>query len=321
MRYLFLMGAALGLAGCHHHSPNDYNSVEVVDEAYMHKYGVEVPPQDWSQRGKEGQVVTTLKNGVVVTKNYVAGVLNGETTYTFPHSSTIEKAESYVRDELVGETLFYRSGTPKQKITYEGNPNRRTINTWYNNGSLYATEQYDRHYLVNGEYHTAAGQVEAQVNDGHGSKVRRDQYGELLSVDSYQHGNLVLSTTYYPNGTPKEAIPYHRGVIDGQVKKFLPSGEPLAIEEWSAGQQSGLTILFENGVKIAEVIYRDGQKNGLEKRFSEDMAVVEEITWVNGIKHGPSTSYINEHVKTDWFFKGKPVTKLAFERMTSARSY
>ncbi|MGK5595254.1 MAG: toxin-antitoxin system YwqK family antitoxin [Parachlamydiaceae bacterium] len=321
MRYLILMGAVFGLAGCQSTVPYSEDPVEVVDECYMHKYGVEVPPKDWDERGQEGQVVTTLKNGIVVTKNYVAGVLDGETTYTFPHSSTIEKIEIYSRDDLVAESLFYRSGTPKQKITYEGSPNRRLVSTWYSNGSLYATEKYDRQYLVNGEYFTIAGQSEAKIVDGHGLKARRDQYGELLSMDNYQHGNLTLSTSYYPNGTPKEMTPYHRNVIDGQVKKFLPSGEPLAIEEWAQGQQSGLTILFENGEKIAELNYKNGLKHGLEKRFNEHMMVVEETTWINDVKHGPATTYINDHVKTDWFFKGKPVTQLAFERMTSARSF
>lgn len=324
MHYLYMLGLILSLTGCcctGSPIPQSYGRVEVVDECYVHKYGVEVPANDWQERGREGQVVTTLKNGVVMTHNYVAGVLDGDSTFTFPHSDTIEKTETYSRDDLIAETFFYRSGTPRQKIAYEGSPNRRTVTSWYSNGNLQSTEYFDRNYLIAGDYLNATGQTESKIVDGNGSKSRRDPYGNLESIDSFQNGNLVLSTTYHPNGTPKEMTPYNHGVIDGQVKLFLPSGEPLSIEEWKQGHRTGLTIAFENGEKISETYYTNGLKNGIERHFRDSSVVVEEITWINDIKHGPSTTYVKDYVKTDWYFKGKPVTQIAFERMTAARSF
>lgn len=324
MRYLYMLGLALFLASCcctGSPIPQSYGKVEVVDECYVHKYGVEVPARDWEERGREGQVVTTLKNGVVMTHNYVDGMLEGDSTFTFAHSDAIEKIETYSRDELVAETFFFRSGTPRQKIAYEGTPNRRTISTWFSNGNLHATEYFDRQYLITGEYMNIVGQVESKIADGNGSKSRRDAYGNLESMDNYQNGMLALTTTYHPNGTPKEMTPYSHGVIHGQVKQFLPSGEPLAIDEWTHGHRTGLTIAFENGEKISEAYYSNGMKNGIERIFRDGVTVAEEITWANDVRHGPSTTYVKDFVKTDWFFKGKPVTQIAFERMTSARSF
>ncbi len=47
----------------------------VVDEKYVHKYGLNVPQNDWQSRGENGQVISTLDNGVIVTKMYHSGIL------------------------------------------------------------------------------------------------------------------------------------------------------------------------------------------------------------------------------------------------------
>ena len=59
-----------------------------------------------------------MADGVVVSKSYTGGTLDGETTYTYPHSSQIQKSESYQMGILVKETEFFFDGTPKSEITY-----------------------------------------------------------------------------------------------------------------------------------------------------------------------------------------------------------
>lgn len=311
--------ALAGFTGCQpHNTCCDYPGV--IDEAYVHKYGVPVPHEDWDARGRSGKILTTLKSGVVVAKNYQKGILEGETTYTFPHSDTIEKSELYSNDRRVKETNYYRSGAPKQEIVYMAS-NAKSALEWYENGSPKSSEEYIGERLMKGEYYTSNYQTDYKINDGFGQKPNRDQYGHMDGVNTYENGELTMTTTYYSNGVPKEMIPYAQGIVDGQLKTFLAGGEPKTIEEWSFGVKNGVTTLFENGEKIAEVPYTYGLKNGVEKRFRNNVQLVEEITWINDVKHGPHTTYIGSREQTDWYFKGEIVTETAFERMTAVRSF
>jgi len=323
IRQWMLLGViALLLAGCYRqvqHTPcqvprNDYCKQDVVEERFIHKYGVAVPEEDWDQRGKHGQVLSTLKSGVVVKKNYESGILEGETTYTFPHSDAVEKIETYARGQLVKEVDQYHSGQPKQRIEYLPSSSC-TITNWYENGSIKSVEEYSSLLLAEGEYYTSNTQVESRVQQGSGHRVNRDDYGQLLSLDVFKEGSLTQKETYHPNGTPKEIVSFNRGQLHGQRKTFTPSGEPIVVESWQDGAQHGLVTLFENGEKIAEVPYAHGLREGIERRFREGNEVMEEIEWSGDLKHGASQNFVGANTTTDWYFQGKKVSKLNFDQM------
>lgn len=294
---------------------------EVVQETYVHRYGVEVPPQDWEERGEHGQVVSTLKNGVVVSKNYNAGTLEGDTTYTFPHSGLIEKVETYSNGQLVKETTFYLSGAPLREIRY--NPDgTRLLTVWYENGTPGSIEQVDTQGLIaQGNYFDINHTQDAQVNGGEGNRLVRDAFGHLVSQDTIQGGQMILRKTFYPNGTPKEITPYHNGLVEGQLRTFQPGGEPHTIEEWTHGNQTGVTISFMNGEKVTETTYVNGVRNGTERRFRDGTTLIEEITWENDVRHGPSTNYVSGQPQKEWFFKGKPATQASFELQMHKRQF
>lgn len=314
----YLICLLLGiLAGCQ--APTCYDE-EIIDQSYVHKYGVEVAPQDWQQRGSSGKVVSRQKNGVVVSKNYSEGLLDGETTYSFPYSDTLEKVEVYAKNQLVKEINFYRSGAPKQEISY-AELNKKLLLTWFENGIPQSREEVEGDLLLSGEYYTPAHQLETQVVAGNGAKTRRDPYGHLEAVDTMQNGQVALITTYYANGSPKDETPYKKGLIDGAVKRYLPRGEPSVIEEWSNGARTGLTTHFENGERVAEIPYVNGLRTGVEKRYRNNDILVEEIGWANDLRHGPNISYINDTKRTEWFFRNEPVSQIGFDRMNSLRTY
>ena len=77
-----------------------------------------------------------------------------------------------------------------------------------------------------------------------------------------------------------------------------------------------MTTLFENGEKVSEVPYLSGLKDGVEKKYRNGEIVVEEISWAADLQHGPTTKKIGTYSTTDYFFRGKPVSQGAFERMT-----
>jgi antitoxin component YwqK of YwqJK toxin-antitoxin module len=304
------------MSSCNNSYQNNGDDGAVVQETYVHKYGVEVPSDDWQSRGEHGQVVSTLKNGVVVSKTYSAGILDGDTTYTFPHSANIEKVQTYSNGQVVRESTSYLSGAPMQEMKYNPDGNR-LITNWYENGTPMSIETVDGSGLItDGYYYNYDHHIDSRVINAEGTRIVRDPFGQLESHDIIQEGNLALRTTYYPNGHPKDITPYRNGLADGQRKTFMAGGDPNTIEEWSNGNQTGTTIAYLNGEKYAEIPYVNGVKNGVERRYRDGNILSNEVTWENNIKHGPSTNYLGTAPQKDWFYKGKPVTQSNYELMT-----
>jgi len=298
------------LSGC---TQNVSDSCPIVKEKFVHKYGVEIEPSDWSARGQHGKIISTLANGVTVSKNYEAGILNGPTTYTYPHSDQIEKVETYQSNNVVKEQTFYASGVPKQELNFQPDGSIRAL-SWYENGSPKTLEEYDsKNALLQGQYYDIQHNLDGWVDGKEGMRVTRDGYGQLISRDTVHDGSIVSRTTYHPNGTPKAINCYKNGIIDGECRTFLPAGEPASVEQWENGRQHGTTVLYQNGEKFAEVPYSCGNKHGVERRYKDGTTVIEETSWKNGLKHGPSVKYVEGVVSSEWFYQGQPVTRGNFE--------
>lgn len=297
-----------------------YNPVCVVQESYVHKYGVEVPAEDWSARGENGKVISTLNNGIVVTKNYSEGILDGETTYSFPHSESIEKVELYSDGNMMRESLHHVGGAQLQETHYDP-MGGKGVTTWYENGTAKSIESFDASgALVQGQYYDKYNNLDSEVINRRGFRTARDQYGQLLYKDTIQNSLVTSKTTFHPNGTPSQITPYRNGVVEGELRTFLPGGEPNTIEEWEKGSQHGLTTTYQHGEKYAEVLYVNGNKRGLERHYRDDgKNLVEEISWKDNKKHGPHVTYIGENQQLTWYYQDKPVSKQSYERLTAPK--
>ena len=287
------------------------DSYEIMDRSYVHRYGVPVEPSDWMARGETGKVVTTLKSGVIVSKSYSNGILDGETTYTYPHCECLEKVETYSQGQLVKEESYYRNGTPSKQVTHSADTESQVYG-WYDNGAPQKSESYQKDLLVKGEYYDLNHQMDSQVENFKGLRTKRDPFGHLIGVDSIEEGSVLLTKIFYPNGSIKQITPYLNGQIEGQVKTYLPGGEPLSIETWTGGEKTGIATMFENGEKIAEVPYRRGLKEGIEVRFRNGNTPTQEISWVGDVRHGPSRITIGEITTIDYYFQGKGVSRSCF---------
>lgn len=324
VKSLIRSGFILLLAtACQHQMENG----TYIDQTYVHEYGLPVESDHWMRCGSNGQIITTLRDGVNVKQTYANGLLNGESTYTFPYSTQIQRRETYDNDELTSSILYTPDGTPAQATTYTStsSPEIWTTTTWYPSGQPKSVEKYEsskifngevyvpRTLLITGEYYTTANQKDSWVYNGYGERVCRDDYGNFLSLDTFTSGDLSLKTTYYPNGAPKEVTPYANGVIHGQRKTYYPAGEPNTVEAWNNGQQTGTTIVFQNGEKHAEVPYLANKKNGLERRFCDGSVVTQEITWQDNQMHGPTFTYAGDSTQTDWYYKGRLTSRSNYE--------
>lgn len=315
MRSLYYTGLAvlaLSTTAC----SRNYNDI-VVDETYVHKYGVAVPSDYWASQGKDGAVISALSDGVVVTRSYAGGLQNGETTYTFPHREQIQKKETYIQGTLINEIEYFLDGSPQQEIVYDSSQGIKTVSIWYIGGAPKSVERYSGDLLMSGEYYTPNNLKDAFVENYSGTRLARDDYGLIIATDIIEGGRLKLRTTYHPNNSPKELITYQNGVIDGFKRTFHPAGEPDTIEQWSGGMQDGTTVVYQHGDKFAEIPYIRGIKQGIEKRYRDGQTLVQEVSWEDNQMHGPTKVYVGDTVKTDWYYKGNLTTEVNYNFMVN----
>lgn len=305
---LYLMTTGLILTSC------QQRCCDVVCETYVHRYGVPLAPDDWSERGQDGQVISMRKDGVVVCKNYECGILQGDTTYTFPHKDAIEKREVYDQGNLSQLVFYYPSGMPQKQITLESS-NTEKVLTWYESGAPQSKELYQNGCLIQGEYLNPSQQQESAVIDRNGLRTLRDDYGQLLSIDEIQNGQMTVRRTFYPNGAPASVTPYVNNVIQGQRWTYQMGGEPATIETWTNNCQHGNTQVFENGEKVSDLPYINGQIHGLERRYRNGDQLVQENNWVKGRRHGACYSYVNDTTHVDWYFKDRKVNRGTYEAL------
>ena len=302
MKFLKVLSFIIFACTCFYSCTPLKTSEEVAQETYIHKYGVTIPKKDWIKRGSDGQVVLQFTNGSVATKNYDNGILQGETTYTFPLSETFEKIEVYSNNNLISETLNYLSGAP-QKTTNILSPTDKEVSTWYESGSPKSVEILHGNRLFSGQYFNLKNEIESQVVEGTGISTERNGYGNIVSRNEIRAGFVKLETIFYNNGDPKIVTEYSKdGKINGTRQFFFIGGVPQRSEEWINGEQHGTTIVFHNGEKQKEIPYLHGVVEGVETRFREGGEIAEEISWRNGLRHGPSHFYTGKEIKTDLYY-------------------
>lgn len=303
-----LIGSSVLFTACQSNSSSD----QVVSQTFVHKYGFETSEQDWTQREQDGQVVSVLKNGVKVTRSYENGVLHGLTTYTFPHSSIVEKSLLYDQGTLLKEQLNDAAGMPIREEVYEFD-NRTVITLWDEKGVPLSIEEYDGETLLEGKYYSPDHELKATVVNGSGERVKRDRTGLLISIDQIKNGVMACRTTYHPNGEVHTISHYDNYQLHGTQHKFTASGKPLMELNWNHGVLDGSKIIYRNGVKVAVIPYVKGQKEGIEYHYDDLGELTAEIEWRDDKKHGTSKLYSEEATDTEWFFKGQSVSADKFK--------
>ena len=260
---------------------------EVLSERFIHKYGYDVAKSDWENSNYPGQVISTLRNGVTINSTYEDGKLHGTTTYTYPHSQTIESGHLYDRGHLIKKTSYSLRGSPMREEIYLS-PTRRKMTTWYASGTPLRSEEYEESQLLEGEYFTKDNKVESRVAAGEGVRTVRNEAAQLVARETIESGDITLRTEYYESGTPYLVTPLANGRIHGIKKQYAPGGEPLALEEWKHGVPHGLFTYFQNGAKYVETPFKNGKRHGIERHYIDGEQLVEETEWGYGKKTWPN---------------------------------
>lgn len=316
MKMSYLPAALLAmLAFCSCNKSDNKNKKDVVTQRYIHKYGYDVSKDEWNANQFPGQVVTTLKNGVTIASTYEDGVLHGQTTFTYPHSQTLESLHLYEHGNLVKKISYDIKGIP-QKEDYYLTPSHVKSKLWYNTGTPMCVEERLDNNLIEGEYFTIHNETESSVRDGMGTKTIRTQDGNLFAKEVIENGVVVGRESFHPNGSPHIVFSYKDGYIDGEKKVFGPTGDPILLESYTMGKLDGLCTYFQNGYKYLESPFRKGKKDGIERQYIDGETLVEETEYHEGQKHGPSTFYCDGISKTEWFYNNELVSKAKFEELS-----
>lgn len=310
-KYLLFAPITFFLGGCF---SNDAENI-VVSQKFIHKYGFDVSEDEWENRDQEGQIVSMLKDGSKVTHSYENGLLHGPTIYTFPNSSVTEKLLVYNQGTLIKEVLHDKDGNPISEEAYEFD-DRKMITIWDGKGAPISIEEYDGDLLVEGKYYTPEHELEGQVESGFGERFKRDRSGLVICRDLIENGMISRRTNFHPNGHPHSISHYHDYQLHGLQKKFTSSGQPLMDLNWDHGILDGLKVVYQNGVKVAEVPYINGQKHGLEYHFDDLGNKTAEIEWKNDKKHGCSRFFSDGTTEQEWFYKGSAVNQEKYKMLS-----
>lgn len=302
------------LPGCQSRRNN-----EVVKVTFLHKYGVPVEEADWHREGKNGQLVELTNDGITATKSYREGILHGESTYTFPHSSTIQYKENYQEGLLVAKSENYPSGVPHIEKLFEGT-HRVKVTSWYEQGTPCTIENYVDGYLVYGEYRNPYNEIVSRVTEGQGIRLQHSQDGEVEARESISNGSVIERVIFYANGEPKSITPFQNGVIHGTCLTFLSGGLPHTVENWVNGYQEGITTVYQNGEKVASIPYIHGKRHGVASIYRDGTILSEEVTWKNDKIHGMRTLHLGEgQKKIEWYIDNELVNKPTFDRLDPIR--
>jgi antitoxin component YwqK of YwqJK toxin-antitoxin module len=303
-----LLGCAgLALCGCTNNKQDD----TVVSRRYIHKYGYAITQEEWETRNYPGQVITSLNSGVTITSTVENGIKHGPTTYTYPHSQTIEYYCLYNQGNKVKEISYDPSGTPVEEWI-QLSPTRHSITMWYKEGSPMLVEEFVGDELLDGQYFTLSNELESRVERGDGLRTKRDRAGTLIAKEAIQEGFAVKKEVFYPNGAPESIAFYFREALHGKRHTFAQGGEPLAVEEWLNGKLHGKSTYFKNGNRYVEIPYIDGYKHGIERHFVDGDIVSQEIPWASGRKHGESVFYAEGNPESQWYYLDEAVSKRKF---------
>ena len=283
-----------------------------VKTEWRHQYGPELNSEkEWDARGANGQIRRTYKDGRVACESWKEGKPHGLWTETFPHSSVLQTERFYDNGTCVLATWNYPMGMPMRQESYQPD-GVILVSTWYEDGTPQSKEEYRDRRLVCGRYFSPSQEVDSQVEDGAGLRTVRDPYGQLTAHEEIGDGVLGVRICFHQNGMPASRTTFVNGVPHGLINTFLPSGEPETIQEWQQGRPHGTATFFQNGERCSDIPYVDGKREGVERRYGIDGVVVEEISWKDDVRDGPTISYVGGEKEVTWYSDGSQVTKEEF---------
>jgi len=216
-------------------------------------------------------------------RTYVHGVLQGAFAEYYP-DGTIQLSGNYAQGRKQGEFLQYNpSGLLVSLKTYFSDTlEGRSLQFFSGAGKISGADTISScsfsHGMLSGRY------LEFFEN----GKIFRERF--------FAAGQLTdTAREYYFDDTLKIRSEYRRDTLDGEYLEYFPDGRLKIHAFYIMGEydsvytlyrQSGDTILVQE-----EAVYKNGQLNGLKKKYLANGSILLETPYVNGVIHGNDKQY------------------------------
>ncbi|WP_201456634.1 toxin-antitoxin system YwqK family antitoxin [Chlamydia sp. 17-3921] len=298
------------------------NDPSVIKETFRNNYGIIVSGQEWTRRGCDGTITKVLKDGSTLHEVYTNGLLHGEITLTFPHTTTFAVIKTYDQGRLTSYKTFFHNGQPFQEELFQEDGSF-TVVRWpdtKDNDTItdpYFIETTYQGCILEGSYCSFNGKYSSKIHNGEGVRSIFSPSNVLLAEETFYEGIMTKRTTFYPNRDPETITHFVNDQPHGLRFTYLIGGIPNTIEEWRSGYQDGTTTVFKNGCKVSEISFVKGKKEGIELRYNEQEIVAEEVSWQNNVLHGMRKIYAGGIYKSEWYHRGRLVSKAKFERLNT----
>lgn len=307
---VLLSAVALVTSGC----GGDKNGDEVIGQRFIHRYGYDVPQDDWETKNYPGKIIATHRNGVTVTTHFEDGLMHGERIRTYAHSQTVETRELFSRGTLAKKTFYDVRGIPTKEENYLS-PTHVKITSWYSRGTPKSVEEVINGNLTFAEFYNPNNEAESRIENGSGTKIIRDNYGDLKAKEVFDNFVLVQRETFHGNGVPAISEFYKDGLLHGSKTTYTEAGDPIAQEFYREGILNGTAAYYQNGLKYLEIPFIHGEKEGIERHYIDGSTLAEETEFHDSKRHGPSVIFYDGVPTTTWYFNGEKVSRQRYEEM------
>ncbi|MCX6232571.1 MAG: tetratricopeptide repeat protein [Bacteroidetes bacterium] len=319
-----------------------YKDGTLKQEGYYNKGNAEGSWYSYHDNGNFSEINNYLKdklNGYQETFDYF-GKKSVESYYSndfmIDNSRIDTNGNIYNRDSLInGNGLIKRknlNGTLAQTALYlAGNWKDTVYNYNYTGVKIYEGKYINgrkdgvhKWYFDNGML-----QTESTYNYGEEEGVSKtyDIKGKLMVQTTYLNGRTENISYFFPNGKPELSIEYENGERNGYTKYYTPDGQfayqvlfnnatPVSYsykgkdgkmtEEKPILKDNGKIIAyFQNGVKSAEVYYKNGERNGKFILYFPNGAKREENNYKDDLYDGTNR---------EWNLQGVLISETQFSK-------
>lgn len=217
---------------------------------------------------REGVWKFYAESGVISDiENYKNGNIEGIVESYFKNGG-IEAQKNYVNSILEGvQTTYYPTGAKKGSYEYKNNQQEGKEISYYQNGQL----QYE--LLMTGG--KAQGPYIQYYNSGHVKE--KATFKDNLYIGRYQ------SFYNFPENTLSIDVTYEKGKPVGAYKAYFRNGKTSSEGQYNKdGQKDGLWKKYnDEGNLVEEEEFSDGKSSGSTKYYSDNGKLVEEFVFKN----------------------------------------
>ena len=201
-------------------------------------------------------------------------------------------------------TYYYKNGKVKSFMDYSDEGKIARSEVYSDNGKKLAEGRYvDKEKDSTWVYYNSYGKIQSIENwiggKKHGVEIIFLASGDTSEVkywkNDQQHGPW---RQYYDNGTYKMKARMVDHEFEGEVTYFFKSGKKNIKGRYVNGFREGTWYHYhEDGSIEMQVLYRNGEvvkekrENGVFIEWLEPGIPLSEISYKNGMKHGPFTIY------------------------------